>query len=101
MAKLIVSTEAQADVDEILTYLEHAAGPLVTLRYGERFLIAFRHLMDFPETGARRPQFGVDMRIWVIAPYVVFYRFAPADETIRVLRVLHGRRNITRQLFFR
>lgn len=99
MAKLTVSVEAQADVDGILTYLERAAGPIVTLRYGERFLLAFRHLMVFPESGARRPQFGSDMRIWVIAPYIMFYRFAATDETVRVLRVLHGRRNITLRLF--
>jgi plasmid stabilization system protein ParE len=97
MAGLIVSRETLADLDDILAYLTSVAGNLVVLRYGERFRAAFRHLMDFPATGAMRPRLASDMRIWVIAPYVVFYRFAIDDDTVRVLRILHGRRNVTKR----
>jgi toxin ParE1/3/4 len=55
--------------------------------------------MDFPATGAMRPRLDADMRIWVVAPYIVFYRFAPDDDTVRVVRILHGRRNVTERLF--
>jgi len=96
VARLTVSPEAQADVDEILTYLQRAAGRPVAARHGDRFLVAFRHQVDFPETGAKRPQFGADMRIWAVAPYIVFYRVAVEDGTVRVP---HGRRNVTTRLF--
>jgi toxin ParE1/3/4 len=99
MARLIAAREAQADLDEILAYLQGEAGKSVALRYGERFRAGFRHLVDFPETGARRPQLHADMRIWVIAPYVIFYRFTGDDDTIRLVRILHGRRNVTERLF--
>jgi plasmid stabilization system protein ParE len=98
MAGLIVSRETLADLDEILAYLTSVAGKPIALRYGERFRAAFRHLMDFPATGAMQPRLAPDMRIWVIAPYVVFYRFAIDDDTVRVLRILHGRRNVTERL---
>jgi plasmid stabilization system protein ParE len=99
MARLIVSPEASADVDEILDWLEREAGTAVALRYAERFRAAFGHLMAFPEIGARRPKFHADMRIWAVAPYVIFYQFDDDTETISVLRILHGRRDITERLF--
>ena len=99
MARLVASREAQADLDEVLAYLEGTAGKPVALRYGERFRNAFRHLVDFPETGAKRPRPHADMRIWAVAPYVIFYRFTGDDDTIRLVRILHGRRNVTERLF--
>ena len=99
MARLVASREAQADLDDILDYLAGIAGASVALRYGERFRAAFRHLVDFPETGARRPRLHADMRIWVVAPYIIFYRFSSGDDTIRIVRIVHGRRNVTVRLF--
>ena len=80
MARLIVSRETQADLDEILAYLASLAGKSVALRYGERIRAAFRYLMDFPATGAMRPWLDADLRIWVVAHYVVFYRFDIDDD---------------------
>jgi toxin ParE1/3/4 len=99
MARLIVSRETQADLDEILAYLASVAGKSAALRYGERFRAAFRHLIDFPATGALRARLEADMRIWVVAPYVIFYRFAIDDDTVKVVRILHSRRNVTERLF--
>ena len=55
VARLVVSPEARTDIDDILDLLESEAGRPVALRYAERFHAAFRHLVAFPETGARRP----------------------------------------------
>jgi plasmid stabilization system protein ParE len=63
MARLVVSPETQADLDEILRWLAREAGRPVALRYAEKFGAAFRHLTTFPETGARRSKLGRDMRI--------------------------------------
>ena len=98
MARLVVSPAARHDLDEILAYLARVAGTSLALRYGSRFRAAFRHLIDFPETGARRARFGPEMRIWAIAPYVIFYRFSPAEQTIYLARIVHGRRNVTPRL---
>jgi plasmid stabilization system protein ParE len=98
MARLIVSPEASTDIDEILDWLEREAGKAVALRYVERFRTAFSHLMSFPEIGARRRKLHADIRIWAIAPYVIFYQFAANTETVTVVRILHSRRDITGRL---
>lgn len=99
MLRLIVSRETQAALDGILETLASVAGRSVALRYGERFRAAFRHLMDFPAIGAMRPRLDAHMRIWVVAPFVVFYRFDIDDDTVRMVRILHGRRNVTERSF--
>ena len=99
MARLVVSPEASADIDEILDWLEREAGRVVAHRYAERFRAAFGHFMAFPEIGARRRKLHADMRIWAITPYVIFYRFDHNTETVTVVRILHGRRDLTKTLF--
>jgi plasmid stabilization system protein ParE len=98
MVRLVVAPQARGDLEEILAHLARVAGTSVALRYGSRFRAAFRHLIDFPETGAKRPRFVPEMRIWAIAAYVIVYRFSPAEQTIYVARIVHGRRNITPRL---
>jgi len=98
MARLVVSPEAAADIDDILDWLEREAGRAIALRYARRFRAAFSHLMAFPEIGARRRKLHADTRIWAVAPYVIFYRLATDTETVLVIRTLHGRRDITDRL---
>jgi toxin ParE1/3/4 len=50
----------------------------------------------FPKSGARRPGLGRDARIGVVAPYVVVYDYQ--QDTVMILRIVDGRRNITRRL---
>lgn len=99
MARLIVAPQAQADLDDILDYLTREAGDRVARRYGDSFRRAFAFLTEFPRTGAPRPNFGSTMRIKTVWPYVIFYRYSAADDTVRLIRILHGRRNITTKLF--
>ena len=101
MVRLVASPEAEADVDEILDWLEREAGKPVALKYAERFQDGFVRLMTFPEIGARRRRLHADMRIWPVAPYVIFYRFTYEDQEVRVIRVLHGRRDVNKRLFGR
>jgi toxin ParE1/3/4 len=98
MVRLVVSPEASADIDEILDWLEREAGRAVALRYAERFGAAFGHLVAFPEIGARRRKLHADMRIWAVVPYVIFYQFVTDTETVTVVRILHGRRDILERL---
>jgi toxin ParE1/3/4 len=97
MAQLIVAPQAQVDLDDILDYLTREAGDPVACRYGESFRGAFAFLTEFPRTGAPRPNFGATMRIKTIWPYV--YHYSADNDTVRLIRILHGRRNITTKLF--
>jgi plasmid stabilization system protein ParE len=99
MARLIVSPESSADIDGILDWLDCETGRPVALRYAERFRAAFGHLMAFPEIGARRRTLHANMRIWVVAPYVIFYRFEIDKEPVTIVRILHGRRDLAEALF--
>jgi plasmid stabilization system protein ParE len=38
---------------------------------------------------------GKDVRIGIVFPYIVIYRHREVDGTVTVLRVIHGRRNLT------
>lgn len=40
---------------------------------------------------------GADMRCVIVPPYLLIYDYTLADDTIILLRVLHGRRRITRE----
>jgi plasmid stabilization system protein ParE len=53
-------------------------------------------LAIFPASGARRKSLGAETRIAVLSPYVVVYDHVNA--TVRIIRVIDGRRNITRRL---
>ena len=55
-------------------------------------------LVEFPRIGAPRPKFGPAVRIWTVEPSVIYYRYAEAADTVRVLRILHGKRNVSRRV---
>jgi toxin ParE1/3/4 len=52
---------------------------------------------QFPEGGRLREELASGLRSFSVRPYVVFYR--PFEDTIAVLRILHGRRNLKRIAF--
>jgi toxin ParE1/3/4 len=96
MARVVITEPADADVREIIAYLIKEAGRPVALRYAQAFDAAYDRLADFPGIGPRRPALGVDTGIWVVRPYVIIYEHY--DDTVTVLRILHGKRDITRHL---
>jgi toxin ParE1/3/4 len=96
MALLVVAGTARLDVREILTKLGEAAGYPVARRYGARFKAMYRYIAQYPAAGAPRPALGLQIRIRVVQPFVVIYAYDGREVTI--LRVVDGRREITRQL---
>jgi plasmid stabilization system protein ParE len=57
--------------------------------------------LSMPETGSPRPSLGVNARIAVIFPYVLIYDYDRDSNTLTLLRILHGRRNISQDLLRR
>ncbi len=45
-----------------------------------------------------RPAIGQNIRIGIVSPYIVIYRYSERDDTVTVLRLVHGRRRITGKL---
>jgi len=95
MARLIVSPQAELDAAAIVEMLKDKAGPNVATRYRRDFEDLFERLAMFPRSGARRSKLARNLRIAVVEPYVVIYDVH--DDTVRIVRIVDGRRNITRR----
>jgi len=98
MARLIVSAAASSDQTEILSDLHEKAGARTAARYRALFGELFDLLEIHPEIGARRPALGIGVRIGIVPPYSVPYRYDALTDTVAIVRLLHGRRHITRAM---
>ena len=87
---------AEADVDSIISFLQLNAQRGVAAKYARRFSAAFDQLSAFPHSGSPRPRLGKGVRILVENPYLIVYRVL--EDRVLILRVLDGRRRITRRL---
>ncbi len=88
-----ISDQAMADLDEAWAYIARN-NPKAADRLVDAVLAAARRHVQFPESGRSRDDISPGLRTFVVKPYVVFYR--PIEDTIEVVRVLHGRRDIRR-----
>ena len=95
MIEPIITDAAEADLDEAWDYLA-ARSPAAADRLLDRFAKAARLHARFPESGPSREDIAAGLRCFLVKPYVVFYR--GAGDTIEVLRVIHGRRDVARIL---
>jgi toxin ParE1/3/4 len=94
---IVVTASADADMARIIADLGAKAGARVAARYNADFERVFERLADFPGSGAPRPRFGENVRICIVSPYTGFYEHVRADDIIRIMRIAHGRRIITRK----
>jgi plasmid stabilization system protein ParE len=96
MAHVVVSARAHSDLSQILQYLVANAGFRITQRYVAAFDALYDRLADFPDSCPSRPALGPRVRVALVAPFMVAYDHH--NGTVTVLRILHGKRNITRDL---
>jgi toxin ParE1/3/4 len=91
MSEPRITEQAEADLDEAWDYLaqrnEAAADRLL-----DGILERARLHAQLPLMGRPREDLAPGLRSFVVSPYVVFYR--PAGDTIEVIRVLHGARDV-------
>ena len=98
MARVVITEPADADSSEIVRDLTARAGELVADRYDADFDALYLRLATFPESGSPRSKLGRFVRIGLVSPYVVVYRHVPDDDLVAVIRIVHGRRRITRRM---
>jgi toxin ParE1/3/4 len=79
-------------------YLLEKAGPATAEKYQRSFENLKDLLASFPEHGAPRSRLGARVRLNVIDPYNVYSIYDEPAETVHILRILHGRRRITRTM---
>lgn len=98
MTRVEISRWADADIGEILERLCEAAGMRVIGRYATDLQAIFDRLSAFPAIGSRRPELGRHARIAVLSPYIVIYDYVANAGHATIVRVIDGRRNLTRRL---
>jgi toxin ParE1/3/4 len=94
----LVQAKAEADLAAILDDLEQRAGPATAVKYAKAFDACLERLSIFPGLGAPRRRLGTLTRLSIVSPYLVFYDYDEPGDTVTVLRILHGRRKITKRL---
>jgi toxin ParE1/3/4 len=97
-ARVIITAPADADMADILADLAAVAGSAVANKYNLLFESLYDRLADYPDSCPARPKLGAHIRLGIVLPYHVFYRHLEGDDTVTILRVIHGRRRITRNL---
>lgn len=100
MARIFITSSADTDTAAIIRDLSEKAGKFVAARYAAEFDQFFATLARFPQSGSPRPVLGKDVRIGVVFPYIIIHEYAGIDDIVHVLRIIHGRSNITRRLLW-
>lgn len=97
-ARVVVTAPADADMANILADLAGEAGSLVASKYNLMFERLYDRLAGHPESCPARPKLGAHIRVAGVFPYLVIYQHPAGGDTVSIVRVLHGRRKITRKL---
>jgi toxin ParE1/3/4 len=91
--KIIVSPEAEADLEEIGDYIAQD-NPQRAVTCIDEIRSHFEAISRMPLAYAERPEIDPGVRACVQGSYVIF--FYATDKTVEIARVLHGARNIVR-----
>jgi len=98
MTRVVITDPANADLETITHDLTIKAGKAIAYRYLDDFAALWEHFVRFPSSGAPRLKLGKGIRSGYVRPYVLYYRYDLAHDIVYVLRILHGKRDITRAL---
>jgi toxin ParE1/3/4 len=96
MASYVVTQLAQADLEEIASYLQEES-PRASRITRKRLKAAMGKLARFPKMGHVRETLAPDyVRFWPVYPYAIIYRTDLSP--IHIVRVLHMARDFARIL---
>ncbi len=90
--RLIWSSDARADLEEIWNYYLAIAGRHTADNVIREIGAACQALDEHPLAGRARDEVRAGLRSIAASPFVIFYRVK--NETPEVIRVLDGRRDI-------
>ncbi|HEY8696003.1 MAG TPA: type II toxin-antitoxin system RelE/ParE family toxin [Rhizomicrobium sp.] len=95
-ARLVTREAAERDIRDIVTYIA-TDSPQAAERFRVEIWNAFRLITEQPDIGRAHSEFAVPLRSIRVSSrfrkYLVFYRRI-GQETVEVVRVLHGARDI-------
>ncbi|NGN41004.1 type II toxin-antitoxin system RelE/ParE family toxin [Mesorhizobium sp. CGMCC 1.15528] len=87
-----LAPEAQADIEAIANYIGEL-NPQAAVKLLRRFVDQWELLATQPYSGAGREDVLPGIRHLVMGTYIAFYRVD--DGHVLILRILHGKRDIT------
>jgi toxin ParE1/3/4 len=96
MAELRLSAQAERDLIGIQDYGDAMFGEVASRRHMAGFDRVFDLLCAHPLAGEARPGWGESMRAMSYRPHRILYRIN--GDTVRIVRVLHMRRDVRRAL---
>jgi toxin ParE1/3/4 len=96
MARYRIARRAATDLNAIWRFIAQDS-PASADQFLDRLYQAFVSLAHAPRIGAQRFHLAPEMRMFPVREYLIFYR--PIDDGVEIVRVLHGRRNITQEFF--
>jgi toxin ParE1/3/4 len=70
----------------------------IAAKFNRRFERFYERLADHPDCRPPRPKLGSYIRSGVVLPYVVIYQHVEGTDIVSIIRMLHGRRLLTRKL---
>ncbi|MCD0423538.1 type II toxin-antitoxin system RelE/ParE family toxin [Rubrivivax sp. JA1024] len=89
-----INPKARADLDEIWSFIaadsERSADAVISLITDAMAMLAIN-----PAAGRRRAELSLSLRSFPVGNYLIFYSAEP--DGIRIVRVLHGRQDISRK----
>jgi toxin ParE1/3/4 len=86
---------AEKDISEILNYIA-ASNPKAAANLYEKLSRLFDLLAQFPEMGRKRIELFAGIRSMPIGSYIIFFE---VKKELEIVRVLHGARDINKDLF--
>jgi addiction module RelE/StbE family toxin len=89
---------AKRDLREITIYLRKNAGDPIAKRISDELIAKAESLAIRPARQRERRNLGTNICSVTMRSYRIFYRVL-AEETVFILRILHGSRDITSKLF--
>jgi toxin ParE1/3/4 len=96
MSRYRYSAQADADLDAITDYFA-THNPDAGIRLIDEITELCRFTASQPRTGRPRNDLGSGIRSAVVGQYIIFFR--ATSDGIDVLRVIHGPRDITPEMF--
>ena len=88
---VIYSEAALADLEQITAFIA-ADNAEVAERFANRLVDLAESLRSMPERGRPVKKWSA-VRVLVLAPYLIFYRFERVGNTVEILRFWHGARD--------
>lgn len=89
-----LSSDADHDMNDIFDYSIEEFGRKQAFDYAAKLHALFLKLTEQPEIGRRRNEIKIGLRSIPVGEHIVFYRIL--KNKIRILRVLHGRKDVPR-----